>query len=75
MIYFTTLFKKISKEDNNFIYMKTKLCALCQMEATTLYRVQVNKGKDWIFVCTDCCNKVKKEPNYRYGGTWKGERH
>lgn len=55
--------------------MKTKICALCQMEATTLYRVQVNKGKDWIFVCTYCCNKVKKEPNYRYGGTWKGERH
>lgn len=55
--------------------MKTKICALCQIEATKLYRVQVTKGKDWIFVCTACCNKVKVEPNYRYGGTWKGDRH
>jgi protein-arginine kinase activator protein McsA len=55
--------------------MKTKLCALCQQEATTMYRIQVSKGKIWIFVCTACCNKAKKELNYRYGGTWKGERH
>lgn len=55
--------------------MKTKICALCGMEATILYRVQVTKGKVWIFVCTDCCNKVKTEPGYRYGGTWKGDRH
>jgi hypothetical protein len=55
--------------------MKTKICALCQIEATILYRVQVAKGKNWIFVCTDCCNKVKVVPNYRYGGTWKGIRH
>jgi len=52
--------------------MKTKFCALCQKEDRVLYRVQVKKGKVWIFVCTDCCNKVKTEPNYRYGGTWKG---
>lgn len=55
--------------------MKTKICALCQIEVTTLYRVQVAKGKEWIFVCTDCCNKIKTEPNYRYGGTWNGYRH
>ena len=52
--------------------MKTKFCALCQKEDKVLYRVQVKKGKVWIFVCTDCCNKVKTEPNYRYGGTRKG---
>ena len=46
--------------------MKTKFCALCQKEDRVLYRVQVKKGKVWIFVCTDCCNKVKTEPNYRY---------
>jgi protein-arginine kinase activator protein McsA len=55
--------------------MKTKICALCQMEATILYRVQVTKGKDWIFICANCCNIVKVEPNYKYGGTWKGDRH
>ncbi len=59
----------------NFSSMKTKFCALCQMEATILYRVQVTKGKDWIFICANCCNKVKIEPNYKYGGTWKGDRH
>jgi hypothetical protein len=47
----------------NFSSMKTKFCTLCQMEATILYRVQVTKGKDWIFICANCCNKVKIEPN------------
>ena len=55
--------------------MKTKFCALCKTEATTMYRVQLTKGKIWIFVCTDCCNKVKLQPGYSYGGTWKGSRH
>lgn len=55
--------------------MKAKNCALCKNEATTLYRVQLTKGKIWVFVCANCCNKVKTEPGYRYGGTWKGERH
>ncbi len=55
--------------------MKTKNCALCKKEERILYRVQLTKGKIWMFVCTDCCNKSKTEPGYRYGGTWKGERH
>lgn len=55
--------------------MKTKICALCQKEETTLYRVQITKGKVWIFVCTECCNNAKTKPDYRYGGTWKGYRH
>ncbi len=55
--------------------MKTKNCSLCKHEATTLYRVHIEKGKIWIFICTECCIKVKSEPNYRYGGTWKGYRH
>ena len=58
-----------------FASMKTKICAICLKEETVLYRVQITKGKVWIFVCTDCCNNVKKEPGYRYGGTWKGNRH
>jgi hypothetical protein len=24
--------------------------------------VQIEKGKIWIFICTECCNKVKSEP-------------
>ena len=55
--------------------MKTKICALCKAEETTLFRVQITKGKTWIFVCETCCNDVKKQSDYRYGGTWKGYRH
>lgn len=40
-----------------------------------LYRIQVKKGKTWIFVCDDCIKAHKTNPNYRYGGTWKGKRH
>jgi protein-arginine kinase activator protein McsA len=52
--------------------MKTKTCALCKTEETTLFRVQIKKGKEWIFICETCCNKVRNEAGYRYGGTWKG---
>ena len=56
--------------------MKTKLCAHCQTEATTLYRIQTPaEGKGWIFVCESCCIKAKTQPGYRYGGTWQGYRH
>jgi protein-arginine kinase activator protein McsA len=55
--------------------MKTKICELCKIEETTLFRVQIQKGKTWIFVCESCCNQSKSNPNYRYGGTWKGYRH
>ena len=55
--------------------MKSKICELCKVEHTTLYRIQIEKGKIWIFVCTDCCNVQKSNPHYRYGGTWKGTRH
>jgi protein-arginine kinase activator protein McsA len=52
--------------------MRTKICALCKTEELTLFRVQIVKGKTWIFVCETCCNRVKVQENYRYGGTWKG---
>jgi hypothetical protein len=55
--------------------MKSKICTLCKIEETTLFRIQIQKGKIWIFVCEACCNQVKNQPNYRYGGTWKGYRH
>ncbi len=55
--------------------MKTKNCHTCQQEKIVLYRIQVEKGKTWIFVCDDCIKGHKTKPNYRYGGTWKGKRH
>lgn len=55
--------------------MKTKICEICKNEDSTLFRVQVEKGKTWIFVCGICCLKVKDLAHYRYGGTWKGYRH
>lgn len=55
--------------------MKTKTCATCKKEDDVMYRVQIQKGKTWIFVCKDCCEEHQKKPNYRYGGTWKGYRH
>ena len=56
--------------------MKTKVCAHCQVEATTLYRIQTPaEGKSWIFVCEGCCIRAKIRPGYRYGGTWQGYRH
>ena len=51
---------------------KTKICELCKKPKTTMYRVQIAKGKLWIFVCTKCCIEVKSLEHYRYGGTWKG---
>jgi len=56
-------------------FMKTKICATCQEEHTVLYRVQIRKGKTWVFVCKTCCEKHQQLPEYRYGGTWKGSRH
>lgn len=56
--------------------MKTKTCAHCQTEATTLYRIQTPAtGKGWVFVCESCCTKAKPIAGYRYGGTWQGYRH
>lgn len=55
--------------------MKTKTCPTCQEEHTTMYRIQIKKGKEWIFVCPDCIKIHKAGSYYRYGGTWKGYRH
>ena len=55
--------------------MKTKICALCKKEDNVMFRIQIQKGKIWIFVCEMCCKKSQPLPEYRYGGTWKGDRH
>ena len=52
--------------------MKTKKCGICTVEESLLFRIQIEKGKIWIFVCKDCCTKSKSLENYKYGGTWKG---
>ncbi len=55
--------------------MKTKPCAMCNQEASVLYRVQLTVEKEWVFVCASCCLVAKTYLHYRYGGTWKGDRH
>jgi protein-arginine kinase activator protein McsA len=55
--------------------MKTKICHLCKKEDSVQYRIQIEKGKVWIFVCKSCYEKSQSLENYRYGGTWKGDRH
>ena len=52
--------------------MKTKICHNCTKEYVVMYRIQLKKGKVWVFVCEECCLIAKKLPEYRYGGTWKG---
>ena len=55
--------------------MKTKTCDICNANESVLFRIQIQKGKLWIFVCEACCKKSQDLPNYKYGGTWKGNRH
>jgi hypothetical protein len=52
--------------------MKMKTCAQCGTLASVMYRVQIEKGKVWIFVCKACCVQSQLLPDYKYGGTWKG---
>jgi protein-arginine kinase activator protein McsA len=55
--------------------MKIKICHLCEAEESTLFRIQIQKGKIWIFVCKSCCEKSQKLADYKYGGTWKGKQN
>jgi len=55
--------------------MKTKTCPTCHQKNTVMYRIQVKKGKEWIFVCPECIKEHQQGAFYRYGGTWKGSRH
>ena len=60
----------IPSEPNN---VKTKKCALCQDHSAHMFRIQRQKGKNWIFCCKACTEEEKTtNPHYRYGGTWKG---
>ncbi|WP_176752697.1 hypothetical protein [Psychroflexus sediminis] len=55
--------------------MKTKICSICEEEFEVLYRIQIEKGKTWIFACKTSSEKQQGLPHYKYGGTWKGKRH
>ncbi len=55
--------------------MKTKICNICKTQEIVLFRIQIEKVKTWIFVCKICCENSQKLENYKYGGTWKGNRH
>jgi len=55
--------------------VKTKDCQSCKKPGEVMYRIQVKKGKEWIFVCPKCQAKHAEGEYYRYGGTWKGYRH
>lgn len=55
--------------------MKTKACAACGQASTVAYRVQAPTRAPWIFFCPQCLPKQQAKAGYRYGGTWKGERH
>lgn len=40
-----------------------------------MFRIQIMKGKEWIFCCRQCTEQHQNGSYYRYGGTWKGARH
>jgi hypothetical protein len=52
---------------------RTKTCPNCFEEHFVMFRVQYKPDKTWYFLCEACVLEVKPgNPNYRYGGTWKG---
>lgn len=52
-----------------------KPCDLCRKLASVRYRIQCDKIGKWVLVCRPCWDKVSKDnPDYRYGGTWKGKK-
>jgi hypothetical protein len=60
---------------------RMKLCEVCKIDFSTMYRVQYKNPKEWVFVykeclavfvCRDCLLHLKKDNSaYKYGGTWK----
>ena len=51
---------------------RMKLCEVCNIDFSTMYRVQYKSPQQWVFVCKECLLDVKKDnTTYKYGGTWK----
>jgi len=48
-----------------------KACDRCAAKAERLYRVRIERGGPWVFVCDACWAGVREgNPHYAYGGTW-----
>jgi hypothetical protein len=55
---------------------RMKLCEVCKIDFSTMYRVQYKNPKEWVFVCKECLVAVKKDNTaYKYGGRQKGTQH
>jgi hypothetical protein len=50
---------------------QSKNCQTCGKSENVLYRIRLQLQAPWIFACSDCQSKVKDQPPYQYGGTWK----
>jgi hypothetical protein len=48
-----------------------KHCDDCAKPESVLYRIRLQQPGPWVFVCVNCQKKVKSQPHYQYGGTWK----
>ena len=50
---------------------RIKYCEICNVDFSSMYRVQYKNPKNG-FLCVKCLVEVKKDnPYYNYGGTWK----
>ncbi len=55
--------------------VRTKACDRCGEPRDTLFRVQVDASREWIFVCESCHAEVSSDnPHFTYGGTWKSRK-
>ncbi|MDE0966599.1 MAG: hypothetical protein OR998_00705 [Flavobacteriaceae bacterium] len=51
---------------------RIKHCNICNVDFSTMFRVQFKTPKEWVFVCEECLIQIKKNNSeYKYGGTWK----
>lgn len=51
---------------------RIKLCNVCNIDLSTMYKVQYKNPKGWIFVCENSLLKIKANNSaYKYGGTCK----
>jgi hypothetical protein len=57
------------------VRQRTKACDRCKEVAPVLYRVRLEPDQPWQFVCPNCWPQVSQgNPDYTYGGTWKGKK-
>ena len=55
--------------------MKQKLCHKCQRPDQKMFRCRKTKNEDWGFYCKVCMEEIRRDnPEYQYGGTWKGKK-